>query len=264
MTNAFTPLRKVALYGAWSLLFVAGPSIADIPDNLTDIPNQSTAWGGDQLRMRGYTFINSDYHNGKLHEYWWNGRSDTCIHARADAGRYEMLKVTGATDCNQYHESAAKNDNAAAAAIAAAAILGAVALAHKSHERDEQHGQNERSISEFDRGYRDGLYHEPYHNVKNTRAYTDGYNQGNTQREEQLHHRQTRPGAIPPPRVDINREDDAATVAFRGGCEVLFAPNGAMVKWSSFCTDQEKDAATRAYRAARAEKNAGPGAYNDV
>jgi hypothetical protein len=43
-----------------------------------------------------------------------------------------------------------------------------------------------------------------------------------------------------------------------------FAPGGEMTKWSSYCTDQERKAASRACAAARAEKNAGPGAYRDI
>jgi hypothetical protein len=43
-----------------------------------------------------------------------------------------------------------------------------------------------------------------------------------------------------------------------------FAPDGEMTKWSSYCTDQEKKAAGRAYAAARAETNAGPDAYRDI
>lgn len=187
-------IRKSAAFGGLSLLLVAGPAVADIPDNLTDIPYQGVEWGGEQLQTRGYTYITGDYHDGKSHEYWWNGRTKTCVHARHDSSRYEMLKSTAATDCNQYGKQAAggsndKDSNAAAAAIAAAAILGVAALAHNSHERDDRHGQDSKSIAEFDRGYRDGLYHQSYHNYGNTQAYSDGYNAGQQQRHEQTRYR---------------------------------------------------------------------------
>lgn len=268
MKRLLSYLGSLAL-GVAPVLFVAGPVLADIPDNLTDIPNRSTDSGSRQLRNRGYTFIDSDWHNGKLHEYWWNARENTCIHARADNGAYEAVMYAGANDCNQYHEEATKSDDKAGAAIAAAAIIGAIALAHKSHHRQDDQGNdnyagNEHGMAEFDRGYRDGLHHDGYHNWNNTSAYSDGYHQGQVQREENQPHRRHREGSIPPPSVDINRQDDAATVRFRGGCEVLFAPNGQMTKWSSFCTGQEKNAATRAYDAARREKNAGPDAYRDI
>jgi hypothetical protein len=194
MNRPLAILKKSALFGSLSLLLVAGPAVADIPDNLVDINYQDVGWGGQQLRMRGYTYIDGDFRDGKLHEYWWNGRSNTCVHTRAESGKYEMLKTTGPTDCNQYGTQASsggsnEGNNAAAIAIGAAAILGAVALAHKSHERDDRHGQDSKSVAEFDRGYRDGLYHQSYHNYNNTPAYSDGYNVGQQRRHEQTSYR---------------------------------------------------------------------------
>ncbi|HSQ69629.1 MAG TPA: hypothetical protein VLM41_06050, partial [Steroidobacteraceae bacterium] len=179
----------LSLIGGLSLALVVAPAVADIPDNLTDIPYQSTEWGSEQLRFRGYTRISSDHHNGKRFEYWWQASSLTCIQARASEGRYEALKITSATDCNQYHKEAVKNDNSAAIAIGAAALIGAAVLAHQSHERDEKHGQDSKSVSEFDRGYRDGLHHQAYHNYQNSPAYSDGYNAGQRQRYEQTSYR---------------------------------------------------------------------------
>ena len=37
------------------------------------------------------------------------------------------------------------------------------------------------SVAEFERGYRDGLHREDYHNYNNTEAYSDGYGQGGIQ-----------------------------------------------------------------------------------
>ena len=185
-------IKKSGVCGGLSLLLIAGPAVADIPDNLTDIVYQDVGWGSDQLRARGYTRISADRHDGKKHEYWWDARSYTCVHARAHGGKYEALMVTGATDCNQYQSSDNKgssNNDAAAAAIAAAAILGVAALAHKSHERDDRHGQDSKSVAEFDRGYRDGQYHQSYHNYNNSQAYSDGYNAGQRKRDEETRYR---------------------------------------------------------------------------
>ncbi len=180
---------RFCLIGGLSMAMAVAPAIADIPDNLTDIPYQSTEWGSEQLRFRGYTRIHSDHHNGKQFEYWWQASSLTCIQARSSGGRYEALMVTSATDCNQYHKEAAKNDNSAAIAIGAAALIGAAVLAHQSHQRDDKHGQDSKSVSEFDRGYRDGLHHQAYHNYQNSPAYSDGYNAGQRQRYEQTSYR---------------------------------------------------------------------------
>jgi hypothetical protein len=175
-----------------SLVLPAMPASADVPGNVSDLVYQNTEWGSSQLRKRGYTFISSDHHNGKLFEYWWNPSSLTCIQTRAADGKFDAIKTAAATDCNQYHKSASNSDDTAAAAavaIGAAAIIGAAALAHNSHHRDDKHGQDSKSVAEFDRGYRDGLYGQAYHNYSNTTSYSDGYNAGNTDRYERTHYR---------------------------------------------------------------------------
>lgn len=189
MSNDLRRLPTACLVAGLSLALAAGPSAADIPDNLTDIVYQNTEWGADQLRMRGYTLTSSDYHGGKQWEYWWQAGSNTCVQARAHGGRYEALQTTSPTDCNQYQQQATRDNKNAAIAIGAAAILGAALLAHKSHQRDEKHDQDSKSVAEFDRGYRDGLYNHPYHNYQNTQAYSDGYSTGNREREEQTRYR---------------------------------------------------------------------------
>ena len=182
--------RTICLLTGLALVLPAMPVSADTPQNLTDLVYQNAEWGGDQLRMRGYTFINSDYHNNKMFEYWWNGSARTCIQARSVEGKYESIKTTVSTDCNQYQKSASSSDNTAAAvAIGAAAIIGAAALAHNSHHRDGKHDQDSKSVAEFDRGYRDGLYNQPYHNYSNTTSYSEGYNAGNTDRYERTNYR---------------------------------------------------------------------------
>lgn len=118
---------------------------ADIPDNLTDLVYQNAQWGGDQLRARGDSFINSDYHNGRLIEYWRQGSSRTCLQARAVDGKYEGIKATAGTDS--------------------------------------------KSVAEFDRGYRDGLYNQTYHNFSNKIAYSDGYSAGSHDRYERTSYR---------------------------------------------------------------------------
>jgi hypothetical protein len=132
--------------------------------------------------------MSSDWHDGKSYEYWWQASSNSCIQARASGDRYEALTTKSATDCGQYHKQATNNDAAAAVAIGAAAIIGAAALAHNSHKRGDKHN-DQKSVADFDRGYRDGLYHQPYHNYQNTSAYSDGYSSGSREREEQTSYR---------------------------------------------------------------------------
>jgi hypothetical protein len=188
MTHRRCKAGRFALLGGCVLTVSSGAAFAGMPDNLSDIPYQGTEWGAEQLRFRGYTLMNSDWHDGRSYEYWWHASSNTCIQARASAGKYEALKTTSGTDCGQYHKQATNNDAAAAVAIGAAAIIGAAVLAHQSHERNEKH-QDQKSVAEFDRGYRDGLYYQPYHNYQRTDAYSDGYSAGSREREEQTSYR---------------------------------------------------------------------------
>ena len=183
-------VRSICLLTSLALVLPAMPVAADIPDDLTDLRHPSTEWGNDQLRMRGYTFINTDYHDGKTFDYWWQGSSRTCIQVRNADGQCEAIKVTAKTDCNQYQKTASdKNDAAAAVAIGATAILGAAVLAHNSHHRDDKHGNDSKSVAEFDRGYRDGLYNQTYHNYSNSTAYSDGYSAGSQDRYERTSYR---------------------------------------------------------------------------
>jgi hypothetical protein len=183
-------LRPMATMAFAFASFAGGATAvsAAMPDNLADIVYTDTDWGREQLRARGYTMIQSDHHNGKRIEYWWQHSSRTCIKARSADGKFDDLSETTRTDCNQYDKSMAKDDNAAAIAIGAAALLGAAALAHQSHERDNKHGESSQSVADFDRGYRDGMYNQPYHNYGNASAYSDGYSEGNRKRDEETQH----------------------------------------------------------------------------
>lgn len=73
-------------------------------------------------------------------------------------------------------------------AIGAAALLGVAALIHKSHEREDRK-YNERQTADFERGYRDGLYNNSYHNYGNNREYSDGYSEGVEERGRQSSYR---------------------------------------------------------------------------
>ena len=191
MNDKHLLLRGRALAGVVALTLATGSVAARMPDNVSDLLYQDYGWGAGELRKRGYTEINSDYHNGKTVEYWWSGATNTClkIHANDGTGKYEAISTTSSTDCNQYHKEANEGNNAAAIAIGAAALIGAAVLAHQSHQRDDKHGEDSKSVAEFDRGYRDGLHHERYHNYNSTTAYSDGYNAGQRERDEETRHR---------------------------------------------------------------------------
>lgn len=173
-----------------ALSLAAGPAAAkSAPANLSDLAYQSSEWARGQMRSRGYTLMSSASHKGKTFEYWWSAGSNSCARLTEVGGKVESVDGASSTDCRQSHSEATSGDAAAAIAIGAAALIGVAVLAHQSHERDEEHGRDAKSVAEFDRGYRDGLYHQAYHNYNKTSAYSDGYNAGQTKRDEETSYR---------------------------------------------------------------------------
>jgi len=163
---------------------------SDPPENLSYLYSQERGWSERQLRARGYSLSDSDRHRGELLQYWWNGGTHDCLRVEYDRDKVATMQVVSGTDCGQYHQEAVQKHEGAAAAIGALAILGGIAaLSHKSHHRGEEHGEDSHSVAGFERGYRDGLYREDYHNYDNTKAYSDGYSRGVEERDEQTSYR---------------------------------------------------------------------------
>ena len=73
---------------------------------------------------------------------------------------------------------------------AALAILGIAALAHNQHHyKDGYTPANGEETAEFERGYRDGVHGYPYWEGNKTPSYAQGYQAGNTERENSMAHR---------------------------------------------------------------------------
>lgn len=196
MRRGFVNMQR-GLVGCLVLALTAGPLPAREPSNLADLAYQDSKWAQSELRKRGYTLQDRDHHGGAFFQYWWKERDRVCVQVKHEDGKVVDIDTTSSSDCNQYDgwsdddsgASKSDSDDAAAVAVAAAAIIGAAALAHKSHHRDGKHGDNAQSQSEFERGYRDGLYREDYHNYNDTESYTDGYDAGVDERRESTRHR---------------------------------------------------------------------------
>ncbi len=188
MRRGFVNMQR-GLVGCLVLALTAGPLPAREPSNLADLAYQDSKWAQSELRKRGYTLTNKDHHAGAFFQYWWNANKHQCVQVKHTDGEVAEVDSTSGTDCGQYHSEATDNDDGAAVAIAAAAIIGAAALAHNSHHRDGKHGDDSKSVSEFDRGYRDGLYRNDYHNYNDTEAYSDGYSAGVDDRSERSSHK---------------------------------------------------------------------------
>lgn len=180
------------------------PASAQTPDlRLSDLVNQASDYAQRELRNRGYVFIQADPRGAKLWQYWWQSRDQVCIRVTHVDGRASNIVDVSATDCNQYPSSSGQPaqegssqsgdskgmSNATKVAIAAAAIAGVAALAHRSHERDEDKHKSEQQVAEYERGYRDGLYHQPYHDYNQSQSYVDGYNAGQQKRDAETSYR---------------------------------------------------------------------------
>lgn len=86
------------------------------------------------------------------------------------------------------------------AALAALALLGVAAFSHHNeHYREGRAPQTAQEHAEFERGYRDGLYGEPYDGRYGhyTAAYGDGYAAGHKERDNRLAHKTRHQNASP-------------------------------------------------------------------
>jgi len=189
--------RRIAM--ALSLALAAGPALAaSVPSNVTDLAYQDSSYSQREMRSRGYTLVHTDLRNGTTWQYWWGANNRKCVQVGIRDGKFDSVDGTDRTDCNQYYSDSDEKEgmsDGAKAAIAAAAILGVAALAHKSHDRDnDKYKNNSQELADFDRGYRDGLYHAPYHNYGNRRAYSDGYSEGMQQRDQETRHHASHSG----------------------------------------------------------------------
>lgn len=127
-------------------------------------------------------------------------------------GRFDAITPTTAPDCNQRVGNGKSSAAAVALGVGIAAIAGAIALSHKSHNHDSsQHYPDEASERTFERGYRDGLYNQPYHNFDRSEPYSRGYESGVAQRGRETGHRDGHraDGAGFRPSVDLSDLVDA-------------------------------------------------------
>lgn len=177
--------RTTAALALGAMMVQAVPATAQTPGSVRDLVGARAAGGETQLENRGYHYITGSTKNNRKFNYYWNGNTRECLRVVTYDGRFETVTTTSASDCNQ---RGGGGDKAAAIAIGAAAILGIAALASKSHHRDDKY-QDERSTAEFERGYRDGLYNQSYHNYGRSDAYSHGYEEGVRERGNETSYR---------------------------------------------------------------------------
>lgn len=170
--------------------FAAGST----PNDVDDLVGARAGTGDSTLRSRGYVHIQTQKSGDRSYSNWWNASRKTCLNVVTRNGRFDVITDTPAFDCNQSgHDSDHDNDGNAAAAVAigAAAVIGAIALSHKSHHHDnDEHHQDSYREQEFERGHRDGLYNHHYDNYNRTDDYDEGYRSGIEQRAHETSYRQ--------------------------------------------------------------------------
>lgn len=147
-----------------------------LPGSVRDLVGARASAGETSLEARGFSFISGGTRDGKKVAYWWNPNTKECVRVTTADGAFDRLAASPKSDCNQRSGDGGK---AAAAVIGAAAIIGAIALAHKSHDHDNYaHYDDANNEAEYERGYRDGLYNNSYHNYDRSQAYSSGYESG--------------------------------------------------------------------------------------
>ncbi len=155
------------------LATAAGVASADIPSDLDDLFGMRASSGERALQQRGYVLTDHGRAEGVTWNYWWNQSRRACVGVATSNGRFERIATVTSHDCNQdtgHHED--DISDGAKVAIGAAALLGAIALAHKSHHHeDNSHHDDVDREAEFDRGFRDGKYNHSFNDYKSHSLY---------------------------------------------------------------------------------------------
>jgi hypothetical protein len=166
------------------------PSLGQV-SGLEDLMYQPADFASRTLPQRGFELAGTNSAKGNAYwQYWWSGQREQCVRVAVNGGRVTQLITTDEHDCNQTVSSAKGPSKGAQVAIAAAAIAGVAALAHKSHESNKDRAtQSPQDVAEFERGYRDGLYGQGYHNYNNRPDFSDGYSKGSEKRSAETGYR---------------------------------------------------------------------------
>ena len=159
----------------------AAPALA--ATQVSDLDGMRASSLDTEMEGRGFSLHHQAPSGQGSYTYWWKAADKTCARVYTADGRVANTRLVSVSDCGQK-----SGDAGAAIALGAAAIIGAIALSSKSHHRNDQYGADSRQLADFDRGHRDGLYHQAYHNYSNSQAYKDGYNSGVPERDEQTRH----------------------------------------------------------------------------
>lgn len=128
-------------------------------NGLHDLIGARAPGGETALQSRGWVHIKTDPGDDRVWSYWWQPAQKNCVSIAVKEGRFDSITPTTAPDCNQKVGGKGPSGSAVAAGVGVAAIVGAIALAHKSYNHDNgQHYDDDASDAAYERGFRDGLY----------------------------------------------------------------------------------------------------------
>lgn len=118
-----------------SLMVAPLPAYAKTPSSLSDLVGARAAGGEEQMESRGYYNTSTTTRDDRKWTHWWNSSKKECVNVSTYDGRYESINSAPASDCGQKSSS---GDKTAAIAVGAAALIGVLALAHKSDHHDDR------------------------------------------------------------------------------------------------------------------------------
>lgn len=154
-------------------------------NKLQDIVGSRGSSGESMMHDRGYVMIHAEPEDDKVYSYWWNRTDKKCVMVTTTEGRYAFILDSTPADCNRADEKGLSTGAKVGIGVGAAAVVGAIVLAHKAHDHDnDRHYDDANKEAEYERGFRDGLYDSAYHNYSNAREYSDGYSAGVEQRRQ--------------------------------------------------------------------------------
>lgn len=162
---------------------------AQTPTAIADLVGARGAGGETQLEARGYVHIKTEKGDDRAWSYWWQSARRECVTVAVVDGRFDAITTSPATDCNQGTSGKSSGSGAAAAAAVGVGAIAIAALAHQSHHHADGQHLSDADDAQFERGYRDGLYAQTYHNYDRSNAYSNGYSRGVEQRDYETRHR---------------------------------------------------------------------------
>lgn len=129
-----TMRMSVSLAGALALMAQTSAQAAT-PASLRDLVGVRGSAGESAIESRGFDYISTSTTDDAKISYWWNDKTRDCIMVTTSDGVYSAISSVSASDCGK---TAGRNSNSAGVAVAvgAAALIGALALSHKSHDHD--------------------------------------------------------------------------------------------------------------------------------